>query len=374
MVAPDQRILERYPQHERTLVLLDWLTFALLLFLPNLTLLHLFSQGPSLPWLAMLAVWLSADLLWVRLLLSMRRQLIRPLYTIVVHALQIAGSSRPDGTSLEGRIRFEQLAGDLGQIARELSDQRRRHAQTYEALQQARQAIAMLTEQNNAIIISASREMMAQYHAVLGYAGYVEEQQTGARQEASLDDLDEVSESAFNLKLIASALQWLQNPTPPRVQRVTLAELLQDMMLSLVPSLDRRAMTLTSADIAYEVCAAADPDQLQHALWMVLLGVVRYAASESSLRLRCCYSHDATRALMSVVVSELSPAQVSEQERAAYLARKARQADAHLFAETIRVHANLQLAQMMLATNGGTISVVPLTHLSCEICISLPIG
>jgi hypothetical protein len=45
-----------------------------------------------------------------------------------------------------------------------------------------------------------------------------------------------------------------------------------------------------------------------------------------------------------------------------------------MFAETIRIHGNIQLADMLSKLFGGELSVLPLTSHSCEICLSLPAG
>ena len=75
---------------------------------------------------------------------------------------------------------------------------------------------------------------------------------------------------------------------------------------------------------------------------------------------------------MSIVVSELSPGQLTQEERGAFLARQLQHLTPHMFAETIRIHGNLQLAEMLMRPLDGRISVVPLTSHSCEICLVLP--
>jgi hypothetical protein len=43
-----------------------------------------------------------------------------------------------------------------------------------------------------------------------------------------------------------------------------------------------------------------------------------------------------------------------------------------MFAETIRIHGNVQLADLLIQRLGGHIDVLPLTISSCEICMVLP--
>ena len=105
---------------------------------------------------------------------------------------------------------------------------------------------------------------------------------------------------------------------------------------------------------------------------MMLLGMIRFAAEESLLRIRCLPSRDGTQALMSIVVSELSPGSLSEAQREAYLLRKQHHLSPHLFAQAIREHAHVQLAELLLGRVGGSISVLPLTVSACEICVALP--
>jgi hypothetical protein len=147
---------------------------------------------------------------------------------------------------------------------------------------------------------------------------------------------------------------------------------MQQMMLTLAPALDRRAMKLTSAEVDLAVATQGDADCLAHILWMMLLGMIRYAADESTLRLRSLYSRDGTKALLSIVISELSPGQLNQKEREDHLLRQLQHLTPHMFAETIRIHANIQLAQLLVKRNGGEISVLALSTTSCEVCLTLP--
>lgn len=140
----------------------------------------------------------------------------------------------------------------------------------------------------------------------------------------------------------------------------------------LAPSLDRRVMRLTTADVDLTVVAKSDPTIVAHVLWMLLLGTIRYAADESTLSLRCLYGDAHSKAMISIVVSELSPGALTEDERGAFLVRQMQHLTPHMFAETIRIHANMQLAEMLMQQLDGSISILPLTTQSCEICLTLP--
>jgi hypothetical protein len=210
---------------------------------------------------------------------------------------------------------------------------------------------------------------------VLAYANYLEEHIQRKTADAGLRyDFDDVCESSFNLTLIAGALNMLHTGTGSTPGPVPLAGLMQQTMLALAPSLDRRAMKLTTAEVDESVVATTDPHIIAQVLWMMLLGTIRYAAAESTLRMRCLASHDNTQALMSIVISELSPGCLSPEERGAHLVRQMEHLTPHMFAETIRIHANLQLAQLLLHRVDASISILPLTSHACEICLHLPIG
>jgi hypothetical protein len=109
-----------------------------------------------------------------------------------------------------------------------------------------------------------------------------------------------------------------------------------------------------------------------HAVWIILLGVIRYAADESTLRLRTMRVSEGKEAMLSMVVSELAPGQLSPQERHDYLARQINHMTPHMFAETIRLHGNIQLAELMMTSLSGRISILPITSYACEISIFLP--
>ena len=57
----------------------------------------------------------------------------------------------------------------------------------------------------------------------------------------------------------------------------------------------------------------------------------------------------------------------------ANMLRQMQHATPHLFAETIRMHANTQLASLMLGRAGGQLNVLPLSSHACEISLVLPL-
>ena len=131
-------------------------------------------------------------------------------------------------------------------------------------------------------------------------------------------------------------------------------------------------MRLTSAAVDESVTAKTDPAIAAQVVWMLLLGIVRYAANESTLRIRSFYSQDRRWAMMSIVISELEPGALTAHEREAHLMRQLQHLTPHMFAETIRIHANLQLAELLLKRLDASIETVPLTSYACEICVRLP--
>lgn len=250
----------------------------------------------------------------------------------------------------------------------------RRHQELASELGEAQAILAQFALHQDTFLDSTSREIGTQYRAVLAYANYLEEQIMRNRLNPSLRyDFDEVCESSFNLKLIAGALAMLSVEAPPHVTHVTLADVMRRTLLALAPALDRRAMRISSAEVNEYVMAYGDPGFIAHILWMMLLGMVRYAADESTLRIRCFYNHDETRAMMSIVVTELKRNDSDLPSNAPSALSGAGGVTATLFAEAIRIHANIQLAHLLIERMGGTITVLPLTSESCEIFMDLPV-
>lgn len=236
----------------------------------------------------------------------------------------------------------------------------------------SRQMLAQIVTQQQAIAASTNRELIEQYHSVVAYASYLDEHISSHQGDAQLRyDFDDVCESGFNLKLIAQSLELLRQDQCKPVP-VPLASLLQQTLIALAPSLERRAMQLSTSGVEEDLQACADLPLLAHALWMLLLGTIRYAAAESTLRLRCVRSQDNSHAILSIVISELAPGQLTPEERHAHLLRQMQHMSPHMFAETIRMHANAQLAEMMLAATGGQLQVLPITPHACEISLILP--
>ncbi len=272
------------------------------------------------------------------------------------------------------------VARDVGAMLREMTtltalvkEQARVRGELTGELETARRVLAQCTLQQQAMLRTTRREIVTQYQSVLSYANYLDEHIQRRTAEPELRfDFDDVCESSFTLKLISGALELLGQPAETRRLPVTLAAMMQQTMLALAPSLDRRAMQLTTAEVDESVVASSDPALLTHAIWMMLLGLIRYAADESTLRMRCLYDRERKQALLSIIISELAPAAMSSDERAAHLVRQMQHGSPHMFAETIRIHGNLQLAELLLHRLDATLTVVPLSAYACEICLRLP--
>lgn len=318
-----------------------------------------------------LVFWLALNLVLIITVMYLRRHVFLPIGGLLKQlramSASMTGEAHPRALSLRC------LAGEMTRLAETAQEYYHKHRAANEALIQARSLVEQITAQQNAILHCASREMISQYQAVLTYAHYLEEQI--ARQAAQPDlrfDFDEVSESSFNLKLIAGSLNLIEYRQAPVYVNTHVPQLMEQTMLALAPSLDRRCMRLTSAEVDLAVHAFSDPAIIAHVLWMMLLGTIRYAADESTLRLRCLYNRERTRAMISIVISELSPGQLTAEERGAFLTRKMQHLTPHMFAETIRIQANIQLAQMLMDPLDGQLSILPITTNSCEICLNLP--
>ena len=351
------------------------LAFAIL-FIPNIGLTFHFSAAAfalHLP-LHVVVIWLSINLVALGVFFTIRQWLVLPLSRITrqLQLLRQAFTHEASNVAISP-LNIPRLAMDMGRCVAFALEYYRKYHESAHALEQARLLIAQFATEQQAILASANREIIIQYQAVLAYANYLDEQITAKKVDPSTRyDFDDVSESSFNLKLIAGALAMLKLPESPTLSNIALAPLMQQTMLALAPALDRRSMQLTTADVDMSVAARGDATTLAQVLWMMLLGMIRYAADESTLRIRCLHSRDGSKALFSIVVSELSPGCMSDHERSDYLARRLQHLTPHMFAETLRIHGNVQLAHLLIARIGGEINVVPLTISSCEICMTLP--
>lgn len=304
---------------------------------------------------------------------GVRQRMVQP-WRRIRQTLLIAHDSyqREAGSLLTNMHSPRVLAQALGQLA---THAQQAHAQTQllqRELDQARLALAHYQLRNDTLITTANRELMAQYQHVVAYAHYLDEHILRHAPDAQLRyDFDDICESGFNLKLIAQSLEMLRASTP-RFGPVAMDALVSQTMLALAPTLERRSMQLSTLGMEVGIIAETDHGMLAHVLWMMLLGAVRYAAAESTLRLRCLEVADGAEVMLSIVVSELSPGTLTAAERHAHLARQLEHLTPHLFAETLRLHGNLQLAELLLQQLAGRIRVHPITHYACEICLYLP--
>lgn len=230
-----------------------------------------------------------------------------------------------------------------------------------------------ITARLHDILASASREIFAQYRAVLDYARYLEDQ---VLQKQSADanlrlDFDEVCESSFHLRLIGEAIDALRFAPSLSISQVPLADLVQQTLIPLSANLDRRAMSLSTLEIRPDVQVKIDVAKVSHVLWLLLLGIIRYAEAESTLHLRseCSGGH----AMLGIRVSELAPGRLTPDERLAHMERQLQRLTPHMFADTIRRQGNIELAQLLLQPLGGHIEIAPLSSYSCEIRLFLPL-
>jgi signal transduction histidine kinase len=319
-------------------------------------------------------VWLGFNIAVLGVLITLRHFLLLPLRHIAGQLHHLHEAYQQDtGRSITSPLQVGRIARDLSRFASFAMEHYHKHQESAQALEQSRHIIAQFAIEQQAILNSTNHEISTQYRAVLSYAHYLEGQITTNKLDPSLRyDLDDICESSFNLKLIAGALTMLRAPATQEPANVPIAPLLQQTVLALAPALDRRSMKLTSAEVDMSVAAYGDATTLAHILWMMLLGMIRYAADESTLRIRILYSRDGTQAMLSIVISELSPGRMSEDERGEHLVRQLQHLTPHMFAETIRIHGNVQLAHLLITRLGGMIDVEPLTTSSCEICVKLP--
>jgi hypothetical protein len=265
------------------------------------------------------------------------------------------------------------LAREVSQFSHFAAEYYKKHGEVSKELAEARRAIAHFSLQQQVLLNSTQREGNSQYQSVLAYANYLEERVMANHADPTLRyDFDDVCESSFSLSLMASAMAMLNQPGAITNEDVPLASLLQQTLIKLAPALDRRSMRLSSASVDMSVVARGDAKLLMHVVWMMLFGIIRYAQDESTLRLRTLTSHDGSKAILSIVISELSPSTLSENERASFLERQTHYQAPHLFADAVREHGNVQLASLLLANTHGTVRVEPLTASACELSLTLP--
>jgi hypothetical protein len=304
-------------------------------------------------------------------LLVRRRVLVpwRQLRRIVHHASHAISGEREASQLRLSSMR--ELAGSVACFANHALDAYTRCRALQHELEESRRMLAQIITQHQVAVVCTGREMIEQYHCVLAYANYLDEHIRSHQHSTQLRyDFDDVCESGFNLKLIAQSLELLR-VNHRELTAVPLSHLLQRVVIALAPVLERRVMKLSTAGVEQTVVAATDIRLVSHAMWMVLLGIIRYAAAESTLRLRCLSTRNG-QAIISIGISELEPGQLSPQEREAHLLRQLQHTSPHMFAETIRLHANAQLAGLMLERVGGTLNVLPLSTHACEISLILP--
>jgi hypothetical protein len=365
--APDKNtaLFQRYR--------MDFALIAALVILPNIVLIQ---TMPAWSMVQQSLLWAVLNILVIAFAFMLRQWVLVPLYSIATQLQQLRTTYHEEASiSITSPLQVTRIAGEVGHFIGFALAQTRKHNDALLELEQSRHMIAQFALEQEAVLTSTNREIATQYRSVLSYANYLEGQIISNKLDPSLRfDLDDVCESSFNLKLIAGALSMLNHSPPPVLGTVPLAPLMQHTMLALAPALDRRSMKLTTAEVDVSVTAHGDANSIAHIVWMMLLGMIRYAADESTLRIRSLHSRDGTQAMMSIVVSELCAGRMSEDERGEHLVRQLQHLTPHMFAETIRIHANVQLADLLLQRMGGVIHVQALTTTSCEVCVTLPAG
>lgn len=392
MIIPRTVILFNAPSPKR--ILIAGLTIILLLFCFKNEILNLlrgfflfFSttiNGSSPDYLAKFYILFTPYNNYIKLLAPLNiiyfssyllifRRYIAPARYVVSMAHRTLSAMQPNPSEI-APIPNASLMQVVTTLAHCAQEQSRLRADLNHELETARQVLAQFTSQQNNLLQSASHSMLNQYRTVVGYANYLDQHILRHHHLVDLRyDFDDVCESGFNLKLIAGALDMLSHPSAFQPQSVLLPSLMQQTMLALSASLDRRSMKLTTQEVDLSVSVTTDPIIITQVLWMMMLGTIRYAALESTLRMRCLYDETGKYALMSIVVSELAPGTMTADERRDHLQRQLHTRAAHMFAETIHEQANLQLARLLLKKINAEIDVIPLSHYACEICLKLPL-
>jgi len=322
-------------------------------------------------------IWVSAHGLFGICLLAANQWLLQPLKRIrtLLHDVFSTMAQEVPRAQPGHVANIRHMASDIARFTTLARDYYVKYQQTNRALLEARQNIAAMSSQQQTILQHTNRELLRQYQSVLAYANYLEEHIERHSSDAILRyDFDDVCESSFALKLLAGAFDMLSRGANLTLTHVPVANVMQTTMLALAASLDRRSMKLSSAEVDIAAIAYTDKTTLSHVLWMMLLGTIRYAADESTLTLGCHYTADKKHIVLSVRVSGLAPGNLSPDERMAHLARQLEENSPHLFAETIKTHANLQVAEMLLTRVDAVIRVVPIAQHACEIQLTLPTG
>jgi hypothetical protein len=306
--------------------------------------------------------------------LLLHRVIIVPIRRILdlMHHLELAGqevAERKHSLSLKDAIYDAQMR------LQTLLAAYHKHQKIEQQLAEAHKALSHFYTEQGIITHAASGEITQQYRAILAYAHYLEERIAQRSADPSLrEDYDEVCEQAFNLQLIVQAMGVLETTRhePPVLTRVSLSERIISLMLDLTPSLDRRAMKLTTLSWNETVHARSHSELLTLTLWMLLIGGFRFAVDESTLTLGCT-EYDGM-AIMEITISFLSPAALTESERLAYLEEKLRSGgrDASMFAQALKEHGNMQLAQLLAGRIGAQVTITPITSYSCTIALTLP--
>lgn len=326
--------------------------------------------APDASWLLLAAC--CGNLAVMLIIRSVRHRVVQPWQHIrsIVRHTSMALSEDRDAETI-GALSVRDMALSLSRFASHAQNAYAKCRALQHELEESRQMMEQITRQHQIAMQSTNRELGTQYRSVLAYANYLDEHIRRHKSDAQLRyDFDDVCESGFNLKLIAQSLELLRQSSR-RIAPVPLSLLLQRTVIALAPTLERRVMKLSTDGVDETVAAETDTGLLSHALWMLLLGTIRYAAEESTLQLRCFATAEGN-AVISIGISEMEPGQLSPEERQAHMVRQLQHMTPHMFAETIRLHANAQLAGLLLSQAGGTLSVLPINTHACEIAIVLP--
>ncbi len=316
----------------------------------------------------------ALNLLGLIVYLLLRRTVMLPLRRILdlVHHLEMA---EKEASARRHHLSFQDAIYDVHLRLQTLLTAYRQHQKIEHQLTEAHRALTHFHAEQEIITQATSSEITQQYRAILAYAHYLEERIAHRSADPSLrEDYDEVCEQAFNLQLIVQAMGVLgtTRQETAALSRLSLSERIISLILDLTPSLDKRAMKLTTLAWDETVHAKSHSEVLTLTLWMLLLGGIRFAEDESTLTLGC--REQGGRAVMEITISFLSPAALTESERLAYLEEKLSRGgrDASMFAQVLKSHGNIQLARLLAGRIEGDIAITPLTSYSCCITLTLP--
>lgn len=328
------------------------------------------SGGASLPFVEPSSLLVILNVALIGMFILLRMEYLQPASRIAAEAsrLKLAPASH--------RYNLKRTAQEFSLLIQHALSLRDEQDKLHRQFTQAQLTIETLMRSHRRLNHGAFHETLHVFRTIQSYAQYLEDMVLAKRADETVRyDYDEVCEAAGNLQFLMEGMSHLlqedSGTTERRLSMCDAGSVLGQFLVHITPSLERRAMRITSRHFPKELFLYTQEPLLRHLLWALLYVCLRYAEDDSTLNIEGKDGRE--RVTIRFFVTHSNPAALSVGERDAYLSALTNSDHSiHMFAHALSQHPNMQIASKLAAALNGVVDCVPQGPYCCMLELTLP--